>query len=86
MKMPDGGFRPAYNVQYTADCGSQAVVAVEVTTSGSDMGQLKPQMEQILKGGRKGATLEESCRNLIDAAKQAGGPDNVTAVLMRKTR
>ena len=45
-----------------------------------------PQMEQILKGGRKGATLEESCRNLIDAAKQAGGPDNVTAVLMRKTR
>jgi serine/threonine protein phosphatase PrpC len=44
-----------------------------------------PQMEQILKGGRKGATLEESCRNLIDAAKQAGGPDNVTAVLMRKT-
>jgi transposase len=47
MKMADGGFRPAYNVQYTADCGSQAVVAVEVTTSGSDMGQLKPQMEQI---------------------------------------
>ena len=37
------------------------------------------------KGGRNGATLEESCRNLIDAAKRAGGPDNVTAVLMRKT-
>ena len=44
-----------------------------------------PQMEQILSGGRRGATLEESCRNLIDAAKRAGGPDNVTAVLMRKT-
>ena len=43
-----------------------------------------PQMEQILKGGRNGGTLEESCRNLIDAAKRAGGPDNVTAVLMRK--
>ena len=44
-----------------------------------------PQMEQILNAGRNGASLEESCRNLIDAAKQAGGPDNVTAVLMRKT-
>jgi serine/threonine protein phosphatase PrpC len=41
-------------------------------------------MEQILSGGRNGASLEESCRKLIDAAKQAGGPDNVTAVLIRK--
>jgi transposase len=47
MKMADGGFRPAYNFQYTADCGSQAIVAVAVSTSGSDMGQLKPQLEQI---------------------------------------
>ena len=41
-------------------------------------------MEQILKGGRNGDSLEESCHLLIDAAKDAGGPDNVTAVLMRK--
>ena len=44
-----------------------------------------PHIEQILSGGRNGASLEESCRQLIDAAKEAGGPDNVTAVLMRKT-
>ena len=43
-----------------------------------------PQMEQILCGGRDGVSLEESCRHLIEAAKKAGGPDNVTAVLMRK--
>ncbi len=43
-----------------------------------------PQMEQILSGGRNGASLEDSCRKLIEAAKQAGGPDNVTAVLIRK--
>ena len=43
-----------------------------------------PRMEQILNGGRWGGSLEESCRNLIEAAKQAGGPDNVTVVLMRK--
>ncbi len=44
-----------------------------------------PHMEQILSGVRTGATLEASCLALIDAAKQAGGPDNVTTVLMRKT-
>lgn len=47
MKMPDGGFRPAYNLQYTADCPSQVIVAVEVTASGSDMGQLQPQIQEV---------------------------------------
>jgi transposase len=47
MKMADGGFRPAFNVQYTADCPSQVIVAVAVTTSGSDMGQLKPQVQEV---------------------------------------
>jgi serine/threonine protein phosphatase PrpC len=45
-----------------------------------------PVLERILRGGRDGATLEDSCRRLIDAAKEAGGPDNVTAVLVRKTQ
>lgn len=43
-----------------------------------------PQMEEILRGGRDGVPLEESCRRLIEAAKEAGGPDNVTTVLVRK--
>jgi len=47
MKMADGGFRPAYNVQFAADCDSQVVVGVEVLTTGSDMGQLTPMAEQI---------------------------------------
>ena len=42
------------------------------------------QMEQILERGRNGA-LEESCHELIAAAKAAGGPDNVTVVLVRKS-
>ena len=41
------------------------------------------QMEQILNGSGDGS-LEDRCRNLIDAAKHAGGPDNVTVVLIRK--
>ena len=47
MKMGDGGFRPAYNVQFATDCGSQVIVGVDVITSGSDMGQLVPMLEQI---------------------------------------
>jgi len=43
-----------------------------------------PQMESILQPGRNGGSLEDSCRHLIDAAKAAGGPDNVTCILVRK--
>ena len=47
MKMADGGFRPAYNIQYSADTKSQIIVGVAVTTSGSDQGQMPPLVEQI---------------------------------------
>jgi len=47
MKMADGGYRPAYNTQYASDCHSQLIVGVEVSTSGSDMAQLAPMVEQI---------------------------------------
>jgi protein phosphatase len=42
------------------------------------------QIEQILTRGRV-AALEESCSELIAAAKDAGGPDNVTVVLVRRS-
>jgi transposase len=47
MKMADGGFRPAYNFQYSTDTTGMVVVAVAVTCSGSDAGQLLPAVEQI---------------------------------------
>ena len=47
MKMADGGFRPAYNAQFATDCDSQVIVGVEVSTSGSDMTQLAPMVEQV---------------------------------------
>ena len=34
MKMADGGFRPAYNVQFATDTASQVIVGVDVITSG----------------------------------------------------
>jgi transposase len=47
MKMADGGFRPAYNVQLATDVGSQVVIGVEVSDAGSDMHQLVPMLEQL---------------------------------------
>jgi transposase len=47
MKMADGGFRPAYNVQFSSDTGTQVIVGVEVLSSGSDQGQMTPMVEQI---------------------------------------
>jgi len=47
MKMPDGGFRPAYNVQFATDTGSQVIVGVDATNVGSDQGQLAPMVAQV---------------------------------------
>jgi len=47
MKMADGGFRPAYNVQFATDVDSQVIVGVDVITSGSDAGQMSVMVEQI---------------------------------------
>lgn len=51
MKMPDGGFRPGYNIQTvtvgSALGGPRTVVAISVTNLGSDMGSLVPMMDQV---------------------------------------
>ena len=39
MKMADGGYRPAYNIQVAADSAHQVIAGVEVTTTGSDQQQ-----------------------------------------------
>jgi hypothetical protein len=59
MKMADGGFRPAVNVQFASDTGGQIITGVEVTNSGSDQGQMPPMVEQHQEryGQVPGATL-----------------------------
>ena len=51
MKMADGGFRPAYNVQMaTAGSplgGPRTIVGVQVNNVGSDMGSLTPMLDDI---------------------------------------
>ena len=47
MKMADGGFRPAYNVQFAADTKSGAVAGVAVDNVGSDMGKMAPMNDAL---------------------------------------
>ena len=47
MKMADGGYRPAYNVQFAADTESQVIVGLDVTPAGTDHGQLRPMVGQL---------------------------------------
>jgi transposase len=46
MKMADGGFRPAYNVQLATDTEAQIITGVDVTNSGGDYGKMVPMVEQ----------------------------------------
>ena len=47
MKMGDGGFRPAYNVQFATTCEDQVIVGMAVVNAGSDMAQLSSMVEQV---------------------------------------
>jgi len=57
MKMGDGGWRPAFNVQLAVDTESRVIVGVDVTSQGSDLGQMSPMLEQIER--RTGRLPEE---------------------------
>ena len=46
MKMPDGGFRPAYNVELATDGASGVIVGVNVVNAG-DAGQAAPMEAQV---------------------------------------
>jgi transposase len=47
MKMTDGGYRPAYNVQFATDVDSRAIVGVAVTNVGSDQAEFLPMLDQV---------------------------------------
>jgi transposase len=57
MKMGDGGFRPAYNVQLNTDTESKIIVGVDISTAGSDAGLMPPMVEQAQE--RYGQTPQE---------------------------
>lgn len=47
MKMGDGGFRPAFNVQFASDAKTRIVIGASVNNQGSDQGQMLPMFETI---------------------------------------
>jgi transposase len=47
MKMADGGFRPAYNVQIASDTKSRMIVDIGVIQQGNDFGQAPPRMRAV---------------------------------------
>ncbi len=47
MKMGDGGFRPAYNVQFATAADSLLIVGVDVNNAGTDGGLMVPMVEQL---------------------------------------
>lgn len=89
MKMADGGFRPAFNVQLAQDTESRAIVGVAVNNCGSDQGADQPMRQQI--AAQTGAPVQE---HLVDggyaqhAAVENAAAEGVTlyAPVMQKKR
>ncbi len=62
MKMPNGGFNPAVNLQLATDTESRAILGVEVTSEGTDsVGLSQPMRQQVEQ--RTGQQVEQ---HLID--------------------
>jgi transposase len=59
MKMPDGGFRPAFNLGFASDPRSGMIAAVTLDNTGSDKGQLRPMSDRLAEvyGQRPGEHL-----------------------------
>jgi transposase len=77
MKMSNGGFNPAVNVQLAADPESRAIVGVEVTNEGVDYEQSEPMRQPVQE--RTGEKVQEHLydggyvkRETIERAEQEG--------------
>jgi hypothetical protein len=79
MKMGDGGYRPAYNVQFATATEGRAIVGVQVTNAGTDMGQMRPMQAEIER-----RTGEQPAEYLVDGgftkldAIEAASADGIT--------
>lgn len=77
MKMADGGFRPAFNVQFATTTAGGVIVGVAVTNEGTDSRQLTPMVEQLQKrySQRPAEILVDggfASRETIEAVEQLG--------------
>jgi transposase len=49
MKMPDRGFRPAYNIHFATTTNGRGIVGVMVTNSGNDWGEMSPMTQEVAR-------------------------------------
>ncbi len=78
MKMGDGGFRPAFNLQFaTTSDEARVIVGVDATNRGSDAGQSTPMLEQIAErtGVRPAQMLLDGGYAQHEAIDQAAAKD-----------
>jgi transposase len=61
MKMADGGFRPAYNLQFASDTKSGMIAGLSLDACGSDMGKMAPMVGKLAAqyGRRPGEHLAD---------------------------
>jgi transposase len=76
MNFSDGGYRPAYNVQYATDTATGIIVGVEVTNAGTDNEQMPPMLDQ----------LEERYQRLPEEILVDGGFASLDAIETTETR
>jgi transposase len=69
MKVANGGYEPALNVQFATDVDSGIIVGVEVTNEGSDGEQLPPMLDQVQE--RYGVDPQEALVDGGFATKEA---------------
>jgi transposase len=79
MKMADGGYRPAYNVQFASDGNTRLIVGVDVTNEGNDHGLMAPMYQSICE--RYGKTPKNY---LVDCGFNT--KDDITTVEQRGTQ
>ena len=78
MKLPNGGFALAYNVQTVTDTQHGLIVTVTATNQGSDNGLLKPLLEQVeQEQGRCPAAV------LVDSGYSDAGNDGAQVLETR---
>ena len=96
MKMPDGGFRPAYNMQLATagdpEGGPRTIVGVRVTNTGSDMGSVAPMLDDIERrtgrSSRRAPRRREPRRRRVDhgRARTRGAPAHLRAEALCRER
>ena len=77
MKMANGGYDPAFNVQLATDANSRMIVGVAVTNGGTDGGELPPMLDEIREhyGKTPSRALVDSAfatQDAVTAAETAG--------------